>query len=77
VPLVKLKAIYTLLEQLYSGSLRVIMAAKGGKEAPTLIKDVLKQLSTIPKQLKEWRMSTTITLTCHNYELKFNRRQMA
>ena len=56
-PLVKLKAVYTFLEQLYAGSLFTIKAVMGGKEPPQFIRDVLKQLPTIPKQLEEWKKS--------------------
>jgi hypothetical protein len=52
-PRVKLKAVYTFLEQLYAGSLFTIMSVMGHKEPPRFIRDVLKQLSTIPSQIEE------------------------
>jgi hypothetical protein len=48
VPLVKLKAIYTFLEQLYAGSLYTIAAVMGGKEPPKFMKDMLKEV-------EEWK----------------------
>ena len=49
----KLKAAYTLLEQLYTGAQRVICAASYDNPAPTLIKDTLARLSMVPAQLEE------------------------
>ena len=53
----KLKAAYTLLEQLYTGAQRVICAASYDKPAPTLIKDTLTRLSMVPAQLEEVKRS--------------------
>lgn len=55
--LMKLKAVYSLVEKLYAGSLRTLVAASNGKKPPWLIKDVLDQLSTMPKQIEELKMS--------------------
>ena len=44
----KLKAVYTLIEQLYTGAQRVICAVSYNKPAPTLIKDTLAKLSMTP-----------------------------
>ena len=49
----KLKAVYSLAEQLYAGSLCTIKAVMGDKEPVKFIKDVLRRLSTIPKQIEE------------------------
>ena len=56
-PRVKLKAVYTFLEQLYAGSLFTIMSVMGHKELPRFIRYVLKQLSTIPGQIEELKKS--------------------
>jgi hypothetical protein len=56
-PRVKLKAVYTFLEQLYAGSLFTIMIVMGHKEPPRVIRDVLKQLSTVPAQIEELKKS--------------------
>ena len=45
---VKLKATYTLVEQLYSGAQRAISAALHKKSPPSLIKEVLERLSVLP-----------------------------
>ena len=49
----KLKVVYSLTEQLYTGSMRTFEAVMGEKDLPQFIKDVLKRLSTIPKQVEE------------------------
>ena len=53
----KLKAAYTLIEQLYTGAQRVICAASYNKPPPTLIKDTLARLSMTPAQLEEVKKS--------------------
>ena len=53
----QLKAAYTLLEQLYTGSLRTIRYVMGAKNMPTTIKESLNVLSTLPSQLKELKLS--------------------
>ena len=53
----KLKAAYTLIEQLYTGAQRVIYAVSYNKPAPTLIKDTLAKLSMTPAQLEEMKRS--------------------
>lgn len=53
----KLKAAYTLIEQLYSGAQRVICAAAYNKPASTLIKDTLAKLSMTPAQIEEVKRS--------------------
>ena len=50
---VKLKAAYTLVEQLYSGSQRVISTAAYNKPAPTLIKETLEKLGMLPARIAE------------------------
>ena len=53
----KLKAAYTLIEQLYTGAQRVICTASYNKPPPTLIKDTLAKLSMTPAQLEEVKRS--------------------
>ena len=49
----KLKAAYTLIEQLYSGSQRAICTAAYNKPAPTLIKETLEKLAMLPARIAE------------------------
>ena len=49
----KLKAAYTLIEQLYSGSQRPICTAAYNKPAPTLIKETLEKLAMLPARIAE------------------------
>lgn len=53
----KLKAVYSLAEQLYAGTLRSLVALSGGKRPPKQIKTVLDQLSTAPAQVTEYKLS--------------------
>jgi hypothetical protein len=53
----KLKAAYTLIEQLYTGTQRVICTATHNKPAPTLIKDTLEKLSMLPAWIEELKNS--------------------
>ena len=49
----KLKAAYTLVEQLYSGSQRAICTTAYNKPAPTLIKETLEKLAMLPARIVE------------------------
>ena len=53
----KLKAAYTLIEQLYSGSQRAICTAAYNKPPPTLIKETIEKLSMLPARLDELKRS--------------------
>ena len=53
----KLKAAYTLIEQLYTGAQRVIYTASYNKPPPILIKETLAKLSMTPAQLEEVKRS--------------------
>nr|XP_040256928.1 uncharacterized protein LOC120974542 [Aegilops tauschii subsp. strangulata] len=55
--LLKLKALYSLTEKLYAGTLCSLVALSNGKKPPTLIKTVLDQLSTVPAQIEELKLS--------------------
>lgn len=53
----KLKAAYTLIEQLYTGAQRAISAATHKKQPPSLIKEVLEKLSVLPQRFEELKRS--------------------
>ena len=56
--LVKLKAVYTLVEQLYTRSQRALATVALSNEAPTLLVDVLKKLSVLPQRFNELNRSS-------------------
>jgi hypothetical protein len=56
---VKLKAAYTLVEQLYTGAQRAISVVSHKKQAPSLIKEVLDKLSVLPQRVEELKRSAT------------------
>lgn len=56
-PLVKLKALYKFLEQLYVGGSYCVIAMKNTKARPRFIKDMLKELSMVPEWIKELKKS--------------------
>ncbi|XP_044336699.1 uncharacterized protein [Triticum aestivum] len=53
----KLKAAYTLIEQLYSGAQRAICTAAHNKPPPTLIKETIEKLSMLLARLDELKRS--------------------
>ena len=53
----KLKAAYTLIEQLFSGSQRAICTAAYNKPPPTLIKETIEKLAMLPARLDELKRS--------------------
>ena len=57
----KLKAAYTLVEQLYTGAQRIICTAPHNKLAPTLIQDTLMKLSVLPARVEELKKSAART----------------
>ena len=57
----KLKAAYTLVEQLYTGAQRIICTASHNKPAPTLIQDTLMKLSVLPARVEELKKSAART----------------
>ena len=59
----KLKAAYTLVEQLYTGAQRIIYIASHNKPAPTLIQDTLMKLSVLPARIEELKKSAARTGT--------------
>ena len=53
----KLKATYTLIEQLYTGAQWVICTAAHNEQPPNLIKDTLEKLSMLPLRIGELKKS--------------------
>ena len=56
--LVKLKAVYTLVEQLYTGTQRTLAMISPTNQSPTLLSDVLKKLSVLPARIEEIKRSS-------------------
>lgn len=57
--LVKLKAVYTLVEQLYTGAQRALATISPTGQAPTMLIDVMKKLSVLPVRFDEIKRSST------------------
>jgi hypothetical protein len=55
---IRLKAVYTLVEQLYTGAQRTIAAAIHKKQPPTLIKETLEKLSVLPQRIEELKRAS-------------------
>ena len=53
----KLKAAYTLIEQLFSGLQRAICTAAYNKPPPSLIKETIEKLPMLPAQIDELKRS--------------------
>ena len=53
----KLKAAYTLIEQLYTDAQRIICTASHNEPPPTLIKHTLERLSMLPARVEELKRS--------------------
>ena len=56
--LIKLKAVYTLAEQLYSGSQRALAVVALSNTPPCLLQDVLKHLAVLPQWIKDLRQAS-------------------
>ena len=56
--LVKIKVVYTLVEQLYTGTRRALDTISPTNQAPTLLSDVLKKLSVLPERINEMKRSS-------------------
>ena len=56
--LIKLKAVYTLVEQLYSGSQRALAVVALSNTPPHLLQDVLKHLAMLPQRIQDLRLSS-------------------
>ena len=54
----KLKVVYTLVEQLYTGAQRALAAISPTNQAPTLLIDVLKKLFVLPARFEEMKRSS-------------------
>jgi len=55
---VKLKAVYTLVEQLYTGTQCALAMISSTNQAPTLLSDVLKKFSVLPARIDEMKRSS-------------------
>ena len=55
--LTKRKAVYTLVEQLYTGSQRTLASVALSNEVPTLLPRVLSKPSVLPQRINELRRS--------------------
>ena len=53
----KLKAVYTLVEQLYTGAQRALAAISPANQGPNRLSDVLKKLSILPARMQEIKRS--------------------
>ena len=53
--LVKLKAVYTLVEQVYTGTQRALATIYPANQAPTLLVEVLRKLSVLPERFNEMK----------------------
>ena len=56
-PLIKLKAVYTLVEKLYTGAQRILATISPVNQEPNLLSDVLKKLSVFPARFQEIKRS--------------------
>ena len=57
--LIKLKAVYTLLEQLYSGSQRALAVVALSNPSPRLLQDALKGLVVLPQRIQDLRRASS------------------
>ena len=57
--LTKLKAVYTLVEQLYTGSQRALAVVALSNEVPTHLAGVLRRLAVLPQRFQELRRAST------------------
>ena len=56
--LTKLKAVYTLVEQLYTGSQRALAVVALSNEVPTHLAGVLRRLAVLPQRFQELRRAS-------------------
>src|SRR3954467_8876915 len=56
--LIKLKAVYTLVEQLYTGSQRAFAVVDLSNDIPHLLADMLKRLAVLPQRVQELRRAS-------------------
>ena len=55
--LVKLKAVYTLVEHLYTGTQRTLATISPTNQGPNLLSDMLKKLSILPARIQDIKRS--------------------
>ena len=53
----KLKAVYTLVEQLYTGTQRTLATISPTNQGPNMLSDVLKKLAILPTRIQEIKRS--------------------
>src|SRR4051812_33522372 len=56
--LIKLKAVYTLVEQLYTESQRALAVVALSNDVPHLLADMLKRLAVLPQRVQELRQAS-------------------
>ena len=56
-PVIKLKAVYTLVEQLYIDAQRALAAISPANQGPNRLSDVLKKMSILPARFQEVKRS--------------------
>ena len=56
--MIKLKAVYTLVEQLYIGAQWALAAISPSNQGPNRLNDVLKKLSILPARFQEVKRSS-------------------
>ena len=56
--LTKLTAVYTLVEQVYTGSQRALAVVALSNEVPTHLADVLRWLAVLPQRFQELRRAS-------------------
>ncbi|XP_044324821.1 uncharacterized protein [Triticum aestivum] len=56
--LIKLKAVYTLVEELYSGSQRALAIVALSDDVPHLLQNVLKRLASLPQRIQDLRRAS-------------------
>ena len=57
--LIKLKVVYTLVEQLYSGSQHALAIVALSNTTPHLLQDVLKHLAVLPQRIQDLRWASS------------------
>ena len=57
--LIKLKAVYTLVEQLYTGSQRALAVVALSTPHPRLLQDILKSLAFLPERIQDLRRASS------------------
>ena len=56
--LIKLKAVYTLVERLYTGSQHALAIVALSDDVPYLLQDMLKRLASLPQRVQDLRRAS-------------------